>query len=314
MSSSRPAAAAPAALLILTLLLTPLAAQPAAPAPQTGEDLELPGAVAPSTGQPAPPEPEPIIKKREVRLPDGTAVKYLVVGPPYPRRTVRYPLILAFAPADSSEEIGRATLQLYWTRPALRRDVYVVCPIGKRDMPYDRVGQSLLPDFLAAVLLDLPIDNQRVVFAGTGSGASAAYQLALSAPDRCAALVGLPLSLWDRRLIHRAGELASVPMYLRVGSDAHPNAIEDARQVAELVQAAGGVADFRTIPGQTAAIEPDMEEVMNWIFGVFRNRQEQAAKPQPMPEMHLGNPPPTPTPVPPRGYGEDSPAPEPPRR
>jgi hypothetical protein len=132
---------------------------------------------------------------------DGTSQDYAVYTPRNYDAARKYPLIVALHEEDSNhiaelkhlfalpQRFGESSLSNLMTLPTLPDvDFIVACPFARGNLGYQGVAEQDVYDTLADVERRYSIDEDRVYLTGSSSGGGAALWLALTRPDRWAAV------------------------------------------------------------------------------------------------------------------------------
>jgi poly(3-hydroxybutyrate) depolymerase len=191
---------------------------------------------------------------------DGSAQPYAVYVPRTFDPAARYPLLIGLHSEDTnfrmnlrqifslSIRAGEANPEDLHYFPARDAGFLVACPFARGTMDYRGIAEQDIFDMLAEVQRRFPVDPDRVYLTGISMGGAAALRLALTHPDRWAAVAAIcpaPLAGLD----DLAPNAANLPVRLFHGEQDPIVPAQNSRQWQRRLIDAGVAAEYVEYPG-----------------------------------------------------------------
>jgi predicted peptidase len=146
----------------------------------------------------------------------GITVHYKVVLPNGYDPGKAYPAVLAFSGGAQTMDSVERTVERNWRAEAERRGYIVVVPAAPAEGVFFEDGARIFPEFLAALLSDYKIQNNKFHIAGVSNGGISAFHIAASYPQYFISVTGFPGFLPQANEA-RTQKLANLCLYLHVG-------------------------------------------------------------------------------------------------
>jgi phospholipase/carboxylesterase len=190
--------------------------------------------------------------------------------------TYEYPLIVFFHRDGSTER------QIMKLVPHLSRRNFICMGLRGMVPMYRTDGRTRyswsadggltteLEDYVFAAIEDaydrLPVHADRIFLAGIGEGATQAYRLALSYPNKFAGVISLNGKLPQRGPLWRLNQTRQLPVFIGHGQDNTQVPLDAARRDHVLLYSAGMEVKFASYP-TSEKLHPDMlRDVNRWAM------------------------------------------------
>jgi len=152
-------------------------------------------------------------------------------------------------------------LDAYWAVEPPSRGYYVVSP-AITGSTLAEVGRDFVPALLEWIEGNLDVDPTRIALVGASNGGRGIFHAALAAPERFAAMVGLPGSYTGSG--SSLASLTGMPVWLLVG-ELDSSWVESTAATASALRELGVDVRVDTVPGQGHVMFLNPVDLMAWI-------------------------------------------------
>jgi len=121
-----------------------------------------------------------------------TMVHYKVILPKNYDSAKAYPAVLAFGGGPQTMEVVDRTIQRNWQKEAESRGYIVILPAAPDGVLFFEGGEKIFPEFIAKILADYKIQDNKLHSAGMSNGGISAFHVAASHPQYFVSITGFP--------------------------------------------------------------------------------------------------------------------------
>jgi len=212
--------------------------------------------------------------ERACRTPDGKEeVKYSLFVPYDYQGDKPYPLIVYLHGSGERGTDGKRPTNV-GLGPAVRKQektfpFLVLFPQARREWKVDSEDDRLTMAVLDDVQKNFQVDAQRISLTGMSLGGDGTWNLAVSHPDRWAAIVPV-CGNGDPK---EAGKIKDIPCWYFEGERDNKHDVENAHQMVQALKAAGGDPQYTEYPGMGHSIWNKVygtPELYDWLLKQHR--------------------------------------------
>jgi predicted esterase len=195
-------------------------------------------------------------ERHSVRLADGSDMEFALALPEGFEPQKRYPAVLAISGGEQTIEGAISFVERFFEEEASRRGYIVFGAATEYNGVRPIVGRfaddTLLPQFMDAMLAQYNIEQDKFHIAGFSAGAEAAFRVAVRHPHRFRSLTAMS-SYAHETDQPSLGNLRGIAVQILIGgSDVYYH--EGAAHTRDLLQAAGIPVYFEIIPEAAHAL------------------------------------------------------------
>ncbi len=172
-----------------------------------------------------------------------------------------HPVLLALPWGAGTPDLVYSFIDAYWAVEPPSRGYYVVSP-AITGSSLAQVGGDFIPALLDWIEGNLDADPDRVALVGASNGGRGIFHAALVAPERFAAMVGLPGSYTG--VGSNLAPLSGMPVWLLVG-ELDTSWVESTAATAGALRELGIEVRVDTVPGQGHVMFLNPVDLMIWL-------------------------------------------------
>ena len=206
----------------------------------------------------------------------GVTVHYKVVLPDHYEASKPYPGVLAFGGGPQTMNIVEGAIQRNWRHEAEKRGYIVVIPAAPDGQLFFEGGERIFPEFLARILADYKISDNKFHIAGQSNGGISAFHVAASHPQYFWSVTGFPGYLPDATPA-RVNALAKMCINMHVGELDSGWKDEMAQQAAQF-RAKGMTVRITVEKGQAHRLDTLAGDGAARLFNQFEEARQGCSK------------------------------------
>jgi poly(3-hydroxybutyrate) depolymerase len=183
-----------------------------------------------------------------------TTVRYRVVLPSGYDPAKPYPAVLVFGGGPQTMNTVDSVLNRNFRAEAEKRGYIVIAPAAPDDQLFFEDGARIFPEFLAMILRDYKIQDNKFHIAGPSNGGIAAFHIAAANPQYFLSVTAFPGYMWEPSPA-KLQAISKMCVFMYVGENDEYMWHPEMKKEAEFLRSTGTVARYTVEMGQPHRLE-----------------------------------------------------------
>lgn len=198
---------------------------------------------------------------------NGMTVNYKVIRPHNFDPAKAYPAVLAFPPGSQDMDMVQVGIDYNYRAEAERRGYIVIEPAAPGGLGFVRGGDRIFPAFIAKLLADYKILDNKFHAAGQSNGGRSAFKIAADYPQYFLSVTGFPGRL-EGAIPEKLDALGKMCIHMYVGEH-DSDWLEESRDQATVLRARGAKVTFDVEKGESHVLATVAYEGAARLFDQF---------------------------------------------